>query len=249
MFMVAGILLAELASIDEIGLRGLGREIWPVGIAMGLGGLLLAGLPVGLMSAGSDFIEAAARQNGEDWVLAVIVFAGACTGGAVLRATGRIFLGLGPVAGEEKRAPTEDEREQANRPLWVMLLPTTGLLALGVLGAHGGQVFLSRAVAAFAHPDNAGFLGLAAMAGNHAGALPAPPESMLAWVSVALAIAIAGFNLSRHRLPVLLPKMIDAGLRPAFDIMQRLHSGLIGDYVAWVTVGLAMFVIAFTFSG
>jgi multicomponent Na+:H+ antiporter subunit D len=248
MFMVAGILLAELASIDEIGLRGLGREMWPAGIAMALGGLMLAGWPVGLMSVGSDFIETAAKQNGEAWVLAVIVFSGACTGGAVLRAAGRIFLGLGPVAGEEKRAPTEAEQEKADRPLWLMMLPTTGLLMLAVLGAHAAEGFLSPVMRAFMHPDNAALLGLRAIPANTGTAMTAP-ASWASWVSVLLALAIAGFNLSRHSLPAALPRAVDALLRPAFEIVQRLHSGLIGDYVAWVTVGLAMFVIAFAVSG
>ena len=46
LFMIAGVLLATCGGIDEIGLRGLGRGIWPAGIAMGFGGLLL--VPVSL---------------------------------------------------------------------------------------------------------------------------------------------------------------------------------------------------------
>ena len=48
LFMVAGILLATRASIDEVNLLGEGKHgIWPAGIVMGLGGLVLGGLPFG----------------------------------------------------------------------------------------------------------------------------------------------------------------------------------------------------------
>ena len=53
LFMIAGVLLATCASIDEIGLRGLGRGIWPAGAAMAVGGVTLAGLPAGWMDGGS----------------------------------------------------------------------------------------------------------------------------------------------------------------------------------------------------
>jgi multicomponent Na+:H+ antiporter subunit D len=53
LFMVAGILLATCGGVDEIGLRGRGRRIWPVGLAMAVAGLLLAGLPIGLLDEGS----------------------------------------------------------------------------------------------------------------------------------------------------------------------------------------------------
>ena len=47
LFIVAGILLAKLSSADEIALYGRGRALWPAGIAMAVGGLLLGGAPMG----------------------------------------------------------------------------------------------------------------------------------------------------------------------------------------------------------
>ena len=81
LFMIAGVLLAT-CGIDAIGLRGLGRGIWPAGVAMGFGGLLLAGLPVGLMDEGSTRLIAAVRDAGQGWLILAIVVGGACTGGA-----------------------------------------------------------------------------------------------------------------------------------------------------------------------
>jgi multicomponent Na+:H+ antiporter subunit D len=245
MFMVAGMLLAELASIDEIGLRGLGGEIWPVGVAMGLGGLLLAGLPLGLLGAGTDLIEAASHAAGKPWLPVVVGFGAACTGGAVLRATGRIFLGWGAVAGEEKRAPTEEEREQANRPLWVMLLPAVFLLTLALLGGDAARLVAGHAAMAFMHPDGPALLGLAARAPVVSGPMAAPPAAMSAWISVVAALCIAGFSLGGAKLPKFATAATKALLQPVFAGLEALHSGVIGDYVAWVSVGLALFAAAF----
>jgi len=98
-------------------------------------------------------------------------------------------------------------------------------------------------------PDNQGVLGLAPFAAAPSSAPLHAPGTRLAWLSVALALGIAGFNLSRQLLPVGLPEIVDAMLKPVFAGVQKLHSGLIGDYIAWVAVGLAMFTIAFAWSG
>jgi multicomponent Na+:H+ antiporter subunit D len=241
LFMVAGILLAELASIDEIGLRGLGPEIWPVGVAMGLGGLLLAGLPLGLLGQGTDLIDAAAHDAHEAWASYVIAFAAACTGGAVLRATGRIFFGWGYVPGDEQSAPTEEEREKANRPLWVMLAPTVLLLGLAVLFGRQTAALAATAAGPFMHPNNAALLGQAAPAAAAFGPLPLAPTSPTAWLSVAGALIIAAYSLGRAHLPKAATKAWKLALTPVFKTLEVVHSGRIGDYIAWLTIGLALF--------
>jgi multicomponent Na+:H+ antiporter subunit D len=244
LFMVAGILLATRRSIDEIGLRGSGRGIWPVGLAMASGGLLLAGLPIGLMDEGSKRIADAARDAGQGWLILAIVIGAACTGAAVLRVTGRVFLGLGESPGEEERAPTEEEQEKADRPLWLMMAPTVLLILLSLLGEHAAGDFASRAAAAFMQPDNAAIL-----AHRPASILPTASKEpvdlvpWLPWLSVALALLIAGFDLSRPRLTGPLALGIDRGLAPILGAMQAIHSGLIGDYVTWLTVGVALFAL------
>ncbi len=112
LFMIAGILLATQASIDEIALRGLGRGIWPAGIAMALAGLLLCGLPIGTLDQGTRLVQGALSQQGHGMALAATAIGAALTGAAVLRAAGRIFLGLGPDPGDEAgpRARTSARR-------------------------------------------------------------------------------------------------------------------------------------------
>ena len=233
LFMIAGILLAMCGGIDELGLRGRGRGIWPAGVAMGFGGLLLAGLPLGLMDRGMSALEAASWQSGQGWVLPGLIVGAACTGAAVLRVTGRVFAGLGPVPGDEERSPSEQEQEKANRPFWLMLLPALGLLALALGAASWFDGFVRQAASQMMHADLA------------AGLAPASGTGWLPFVTVPLAIIIAGFELTRDRIPAPLVHAADRMLQPVLDGLDRLHSGLVGDYVVWLLAGLSLFAIAF----
>jgi multicomponent Na+:H+ antiporter subunit D len=227
LFMVAGILLATRASIDEIALRGLGRGIGPAGIAMALAGLLLCGLPIGVLDQGTRLVQGALAQQGHGIALTASAIGAALTGAAVLRAAGRIFLGLGPDPGDEAGAPSEDEREKANRPLWLMLGPCCVLLALDVgFPADLIEHAIPRAAASFMHraADN-GFV-------EGPGWLP--------WGSVAAAVVGATYGLFRHRLPALLVRPVSATQSGPTRALEMLHSGLIGDYAAWLAVGVAV---------
>ncbi len=244
LFMIGGILLARAGGIDEINLRGKGRKVWPAGVAMAAGGLLLAGLPLGLMHLGSGFIEVGANHAGAAWVQAALLFGMACTGGAVLRAAGRIFLGLGAAAGEEAGGPTDEDFEKADRPLWLMLAPAALLIALAMFGAGGAADYATQAAQGFMHPDGGAVLGLSPIAAGTASPLPHPHGAALDWASVAAALAIAAFGLGRARLPAFALNIAGV-VRPVLNGLQELHSGDVRDYVVWVTVGLAVFALAF----
>jgi multicomponent Na+:H+ antiporter subunit D len=226
LFMIAGILLATRASVDEIALRGLGRGIGPAGIAMAVAGLLLAGLPLGLLDQGSRLLHGA-LEHAHPYALAANVVGAALTGAAVLRAAGRIFLGLGEDPGDEAGAPSEDEREKADRPLWLMLAPCCVLLALDVAVPAGWVHDLAPgAVAAFTR-----------------GVLTGPVvegPAWAAWISVIGAVAIAAYALTRQRLPKAFVRPVSVTQSKPAQALEALHSGLIGDYVAWLAVGLAL---------
>jgi multicomponent Na+:H+ antiporter subunit D len=247
LFMVAGILLATRARIDEIDLRGLGRGLWPAGLAMGAGGLLLAGLPLGLMGRGGALIAQGLSEAGRDWCLVGVVAGAACTGAAVLRATGRVFLGWGAAPDpDEQDAPTEEEQERANRPFWFMMVPTALLLLLALPGTGWTTQFALRAAAGFLDPPAAALLAGAPLAGPPAGPAPAAPERpWLAWLSTGLALLIAAWQLGRHRLPGPLRRAVRAVTGPPVHLLGAVHSGVIGDYVTWVVVGLALFSLVF----
>lgn len=254
LFMTAGIIEARCGGIDEIGLRGTGRPIWPVGIVMAVGALMLAGLPLGLMDTGGQDIAVAGHAF-HHGLAAVMLFGSACTGAAVLRVAGRVFGGFGPVPGEEERAPTEEEREKADRPLGLMLAPAVLLLALAFLPAHAGETFLDHAAAMLRQPADVASLttgsspdGVASPLVRQDEGSPGPVETLGPWVSVGLAIAIALYHLARNLVPRAASRTVDRALRPWIEILQRLHGGLIGDYVAWVVVGLAAFAVTCAFA-
>ncbi len=237
LFMLVGVLLAERASVDELGLYGLGRGLAPAGAAMALGGLLLGGAPWGVLDAGTRLVAGAGSAAAGRWVAAAVLFGTAMTGATVLRAAGRIFLGLGPEPDpEEAASPSQDEQEKADRPLWLMLAPCLVLLALALVPGDLAKAAAIRATGLFAP----------ALAGQ-AEAAPSP-GSMLSWVSVALAVALAAFDLSRDRLPSALLAAVDTMSRPLFRGLNAVHSGLVGDYVVWIAVGLACFSIFLAFS-
>ena len=247
LFMVAGILLATRASIDEVNLRGEGKHgIWPAGLVMGLGGLVLGGLPFGIADEGFRLIDAGLTASGRAWVVYVLALGAMMTGGAILRTTGRIFLGFGPDLGSEEGAPTEQEKEKADRPFWVMAAPAFLLLVLALVPGDVVRHYAATAIGPFFHPDAAALLRLAAPKPVAAMSLPAQaPHLWLMWVSAAGSILIAGYGLFRERLPAFAKTATRSVLGPLFKGLETLHSGLINDYIAWIAFGFAAVVAAF----
>jgi multicomponent Na+:H+ antiporter subunit D len=69
------------------------------------------------------------------------------------------------------------------------------------------------------------------------------------WLTVGLAILIAGHDLSRARLPRLWLRVSDRWLMPLSVVIDRLHNGVVGDYVTWIVVGLALLSLSFAAIG
>ena len=247
LFMIAGILLAACGGIDELRLRGKARDLWPAGLVMALGAAMLAGLPTGLMSVGTELIDAAAARSGASWISAVLGIGAAFTGAAVLRVAGRVFWGLGVEAGLEAHAPTDDDQEKMDRPIWLMLTPAILLLALSACPLPPSALRLfSRGTTMFIQPNNQAVLGEAAASV----VAPTSPvqlsgASALAWVSVLGALLIATVGLNRRHFPPPLRKGADSLTWP-LTVLQKLHNGTMGDSVAWSVAGIALLALACT---
>jgi multicomponent Na+:H+ antiporter subunit D len=214
LFMIGGILLSACAGIDEIELRGAAKQLPLAGIAYGLGGLLLAGLPVGLEHDGRGLIDSAAERGGSGWLLPILSIAGGLTGAGILRGAGRIFLGLGPEPGEEEESPSEEEREKRDRPVWLMLLPVWALLgaavaltALPVEAAvrHAAAVFTSTGAVAATVLDGAAWTAPAPAAAAAGTRLAGP------LLGLCVALGIAALELGREHLPETLLRLSHAG--------------------------------------
>ncbi|MDT7952503.1 MAG: proton-conducting transporter membrane subunit [Acetobacteraceae bacterium] len=234
MFMLAGFIAAKCGGIDEITLRGRGRDYWPVGIMMALGGLALAGLPFGPMDEGFKLIEHGAADAGQHWIATVLLVSATLTGAAVLRVAGRIFGGWGELSGDERHGETEEEQEPGHQPAVLLAGPAALLLGLGLIGWDDGGALASRAAAA-----------LIALPEQPAPALPGSPGP---WIAVLCAVAITGFELARRHLPHWFVALVEAFRVPPTRVLQRMQSGLVTDYVTWLAVGLAVLATAFVFA-
>ncbi|WBP84541.1 complex I subunit 5 family protein [Kitasatospora cathayae] len=252
LFGLTGVLLDRYGSVDEHGLHGRARELRLIGLLFVLGALALAGLPPFGTGLGKAVTEEAAGHWG-GWLPVVFVLVSALTGGAVLRAGLRVFGGLGaPPSEHPEVAATTGEgeepeiREPGRRPpapmLLVPALLLVGCLAVGVVPGVGRAL----AAAATAFTDRAGYL--TETLGGPGGPAPAAPEAWwtasgigLGLLSTLLAVGFATAAIRRD------PRRGTGGLYRATVLpLRRLHSGLLGDYVAWLAVGLAALLIALT---
>lgn len=231
LFMLVGVLMAEKAGVDELNLRGLGRDLWPAGVVTAVAALLLGGAPIGLLHGGADLLGAAAPDGAAGVVVHGAVLIGTfLTGAAVLRFTGRIYLGLGPDPGDEAETPTDEEQEKADRPLWLMLAPCVLLLAVDALLPAGFvEEMAVRVLPQFASLP----AGSAAVPEPTGWAMVAP------WLALAGVVLAAGLTLFRDNLPRPLPDAAAALLEPVFTGLNRLHTGVVNDYVVWMALGVA----------
>ncbi|HLH91981.1 MAG TPA: proton-conducting transporter membrane subunit [Xanthobacteraceae bacterium] len=223
LFMLAGVLLALRASADEIVLYRKGRDLLPAGIAMTFAGLMLGGLPVGLMHQATDILDELSPA-----MMTAAIVASALTGAAVLRAAARIFFGVSGAPGPEMTAPTERERERDERPLWLMLLPCAALLAMALAQGAAIDRFIGFAAPRLIDPA------------ADASAPVAAHSSPTSYLPIALTLVLALLSAVRRRPVRPFPRsLVRLELFP-FRALRFLHSGLVADYVAWMIVGFAI---------
>jgi multicomponent Na+:H+ antiporter subunit D len=237
LFLMVGVLLARRGNVDEFDLYCQGRDERLTKWLLPLGALALAGLPPFGTGLGKAISEEASGLT----VLFVLV--SAATGGAVLRASLRIHFGLGPQPDDTDTDTTkgEDEKQEGRFP---RRIPATMVVAIAVLLTGG---LLVGAVPAVAEALGAGAQRFLDRAGMLAQTLHGAPATAIGSVDVewtwsgvtlgllsaALAVGIGfvgvHFGLGRLR----------GALKTPLHAVHRLHSGHVGDYVAWLVLGMA----------
>ncbi len=261
LFMCMGILLHRFATVDEFDLHGRGRDIPVVGGLVAIGGLLLAAMPPFTAFVGKSLIESASSEVGYGWLVALFVIVAAATGGAVLRIAGRVFLGWGPSEGpdpSQTRAAHErvdETREQrGHTPPSMVAVPAVLLFAAAAVVFIPGAVdAVQRAAARFT--DHAAYAQWV-LADGHV-RWPAielghvePIDFLCGALGIAGAIATAAVGLFGRSLREGLPARIRDPTRAGLRRLRHLHTGEIGDYIAWWTAGAsllgALFLIALT---
>jgi multicomponent Na+:H+ antiporter subunit D len=205
--------------------------------------LVLAGLPLGVEHQGRALIDAAANAGGYRFLAEVLSIASGLTGAAILRVGGRIFWGLGPDPGDEAEAPSEEEREKNDRPVWLMLVPVLALIAADFgLGAFPVEAEVRRAAASF---TDAAVLAKFAL-GVSGWTVPAPPPSAEAPMTgpilgLSVALGLAALQLGKEHLPRAMVAASDLLLGSILRMLDSIHDGIVGDYVAWLALGLLVF--------
>lgn len=244
LFLVAGILLHRFQTVDEMELHGKGNQVRYAGVICFLGAAGLSGTPLSGTDLGDELIRESAKPVGYEWIHWIGLFAAAVTAAAVFRVWGRVFFGWGPR--EEKEPDEEGKNEEQpetkeghqHTPL-SMFVPATLLVIAGLLVEliPGLVKFTVEASARF--EDTAGY---AARVLNNTPfsimTVPLPHISIhvlpLATMGVAMLIAAADLFSSHVR------KFVEVAGRPLKPI-RMLHSGHVGDYVAFLTFGIAVF--------
>lgn len=248
LFLMVGALLARKGNVDELDLYCEGRDDTFTKWLLPIGALALAGLPPFGTGLGKALSEEA---TGSPLLTAVFVLVSAATGGAVLRASLRIHFGLGPPPDDTERDVTkgEDEQPEGRFP---NRLPATMVGAVVAL-LVGGLVVGSLPVVAQVIGDGAAqFLDRAGMLASalHGAADTGTTVSEVEWTwagvvlgllsaTLAVAIGFVGVHFGLGRLR--------GALKAPLHVVHRLHSGHVGDYVAWLLLGMtavgALFVI------
>ncbi len=239
----------RLGHTEELLLHGRGRGAPVAGVVLGVGALAIAVLPPFGTFVAFGLLGDAAGRPGYGWLRFVLVVATAVTGAALLRATGRIFLGLGPRSDpalvRPPRDEEEDEGEERRRRGVLLSVPAVVLLAAG-LGLAFAPGLSARAVQ---HAER--FVDRPAVARETLHDVPAPlpplPSAGVAGrdylygaASVLLAVGIAWLGLYRRRLPGQLRRFAAAGAGPPLRRLQHFHDGVVGDYVTWAVLGAAV---------
>ncbi|MFL6252466.1 MAG: complex I subunit 5 family protein [Actinomycetes bacterium] len=250
LFVSVGSLQHLFHTVDELRLRGQATRLRVTGALVAVCALCVASLPPFGPWLGKALIEEAAGDAGYGWLPVVFVFVSALTGGAVLRAAGRVFLGLGPehdpITEDAFTGPDEVDPElryRHDRVPRTMTIPALALVAAGVaVGLVPGLRDAALEAGARFVDRSAYAASVLRGAPDHAESFDSIHPTLLNVLSglftVALAAYFAGAALFRERMPLSLgwSERLGAGVVARLRTFQTSNAG---DYVTWLTLGAA----------
>jgi multicomponent Na+:H+ antiporter subunit D len=248
LFLACGVLLREFHTVDELNLRGRGRALPVLGLAFGIGAFALIGFPYAGSFLGHSELDEAALQHGHAWLPPLVMVAAGISAGAVLRGAARVFLGWGPSRDPLLTPePKEDApEEEANRT--VMVGVVVGLIVVGLLLSvapglqdrteHAAERFRDRhAYVARTLFGEVRHYGPSAPVALHRASTTSIGYGIGATV---VALGTVLFGLFRRRLPEAFRTLGARTLEPAVNGLKAVHTGIVGDYVMWITAGTAV---------
>jgi multicomponent Na+:H+ antiporter subunit D len=252
LFLGSGILLHRTKTVDESELHGRGRGMIGAGIVFFLGAAGLAGIFPSGLSMGDDLIHESAKQIGFEWLKWVSFFGAGITAAAVFRVAVHVFFGWGsPASHQEGAAPKEEEKPETesghqHTPVW-MWAPAIAMVLGGIL-IGVAPALKPGALQAASRFEDEGAYAARVLQGTPVHT-PAPLEEKTEepWVGLFILAAAATLSLA-HVKSGRFRESVSPLIAPLRGL-HRLHSGHVGDDVAFLTFGLAAFglVCIFTF--
>jgi multicomponent Na+:H+ antiporter subunit D len=248
LFICAGIILHRTRSLDEFDLRGKGRRFPGVGLLLVVGAIGLTGCWPFATFHGEAMIDDAAKRLGCAWVSVVFFIGAALTGAAVLRFTGRVHLGWG-----EKHDPAtrdadkvdmqaETEMEHGRTPLF-MWGPAAALLIGAMLIGNFSGFRAQENQQAHRLVEGGGYVehvlrGAAVAALHPANHFDLRSSAWRPFMALATAILLALYGLFPSATGTIPDRILGGALRRTIGALRVLQTGRIGDYVAWLVLGM-----------
>jgi multicomponent Na+:H+ antiporter subunit D len=254
LFFVAGILLHRLRTASEPALFGQGRKLRFTAVLWFLGGFGLAAFPGFATMNGEALTSNAAESSGIHWLSLVFMLAGILTSAAVFRVGFRTFFGWGtqPLSDEASRVdelPEDDEEDE--RTFWYQILPPILCMAAALALTSVPHFTHHVLEAANRLTFQPGYLHTIYSGEKPSVALPInlnldlKASSLRGLIAATIAILLALTSVLRKRLPRIL--RLGAFLEGPLVSLRALQSGLVGDYVLWLTIGTSVLAAAYIF--
>jgi multicomponent Na+:H+ antiporter subunit D len=248
LFLCCGILLVRFDAIDELRLHGKGREVPLLGVLFGLGAFGLSGVPYVGAYLGHAQIDEGATLGGIDWVQPLLMIAAGVSSAAIFRAGARVFLGWGPKDDPLLSAEPSESAPERTASASALYAVTATLLVLGLVASVAPGLGQRVEQAAGRARDRVAYVERV-LGGRKLAAPARPPvtvehtttDSVLYGVGgllIAVGLALAG--LYRRKLPERARTVLRSVLGPPIAGVRYAHTGVVGDYVAWITVGTAV---------
>jgi multicomponent Na+:H+ antiporter subunit D len=246
LFLTSGIVLHRLRAIGERSLFAKGRTLpWTAALWF-LGAFGLAAAPPTLLMAGEAAISNAAESMSCGWLSWVCLLGGLLTSAAVLRVGMHTFLGWGTEPISDEAAEIGELPETASedtRTCWHQYAPAAVCTAIPILLFVTSRVWLKTlcdAAAAFAQRSailHLVYTGIPTAVHSPDWFEAFKGSAVRGSLAFLLGLLLACTSVFRSRLQrnLRIGAFLESGIRP----LRSLQSGHPGDYVLWLTVGVA----------
>lgn len=256
LFFLCGVLLHRLRSMSEPRLFRKGRTLRWTGLVWFIGGAALAGLPPFALFLGEGAASSAAERAGVPGLWLLFLFGGAITAAGVFRVGMHTFPGWGAEPYTDHAADIDElpeDKGEHDRVLPYQFLPALFCMAAAATLTllPGWRDWVLTAAARFSWQP--GYIHAV-----YSGVTAAPPRlpellntlhatsthelivsGLRGVVGAVLGLCFALTSVFRRRLPRAL--RIGAWLETHASALRAFQSGHPGDYVLWLTVGVAVF--------